>query len=64
MSANIPKGEKPEDQEMVLVPKRATKEMIDAAYWAALDENAESVWGKMIDAWLQSSSGKSGSVKR
>jgi hypothetical protein len=48
------------EPEMVLVPRRATKEMIDAAYWTAHDENAESVWDEMIAAWLQSqSSGKS-----
>jgi hypothetical protein len=44
---------------MVLVPRRPTKEMIEAAYWAALDENAAGVWARMIEAWLQSKSGNS-----
>jgi hypothetical protein len=45
---------------MVLVPRRPTKKMLDAAYWSANDENAAGVWKSMIEAWLQQSkSGKS-----
>lgn len=48
------------DQEMVLVPRRPTKEMIDAAFYSATDEDAAGVWDDMIKAWLQQSkSGKS-----
>ena len=55
------KDEKPGD-EMVLMPRHPTKEMIEAAYWAAHDEDAEGVWDEMIKAWLQSASkGKSAS---
>jgi hypothetical protein len=40
--------------EMVLVPRVPTKEMIEAAYWDANDEDAAGVWGSMIRAWLAS----------
>ena len=51
------------EQEMVLVPSHPTKEMIEAAYWAAHNEDAEAVWEKMILAWLQLKSGNSESGK-
>jgi hypothetical protein len=53
MSANIN-----QDQEMVLVPRHPTKEMIEAAYWASLDDDIAGVWEKMIEAWLCSQHGK------
>lgn len=59
MCANY--SEESTNQEMVLVPRRPTREMIEAAYWAALDEDAEGVWRHMIEAWLQSKSGNSDS---
>jgi hypothetical protein len=59
MSANYSKSEKDNDIEMVLVPRIPTKEMIDAAWASALDENAMGVWEDMIQAWLSSKSGKS-----
>lgn len=34
----------------VIVPKEATKEMIEAAFWAAADEDAERVWQRMLAA--------------
>jgi hypothetical protein len=32
------------------VPREPTQEMLEAAYWAALAENAEGVWEEMISA--------------
>jgi hypothetical protein len=52
-----------EDQEMVLVPRIPTKAMLDAAYYEAMDENAEGVWEKMIGAWNQERMVKSDSGK-
>ena len=46
--------------EMVLVPRTPTPEMLEAAYYAALDEDAAAVWRAMVEAWLQAKSGKSG----
>ena len=37
--------------------------MIEAAWAEATAEDAEGVWREMINAWLQSNSGKSGAVK-
>jgi hypothetical protein len=37
--------------EMVLVPRVPTKEMLDAAWADAHDEDAAGVWRAMIDAW-------------
>lgn len=37
--------------EYVLIPRVPTKEMIDAAYWAALDEDAGAVWEAMIGSY-------------
>lgn len=60
MSANIPTGEKPEDeQEMVLVPRKPSKEMLEAAWAHALAEDAEGVWRSMISCWLQISGNSS-----
>ena len=56
MSANISKDD---NAEMVLVPRHPTKEMIEAAWAEALAEDAVGVWKEMIDAWLQSKTGKS-----
>lgn len=39
----IPKGWK-------LVPIEPTKEMVDAAYYSALAEDAEGVWNDMLEA--------------
>jgi hypothetical protein len=43
-----------DETEMVLVPRVPTKEMIEAAWAAALNENAGGVWRAMIDAWIES----------
>jgi hypothetical protein len=45
--------------EMVLVPRKPTAEMLEAAWASALNEDAQGVWNSMIQAWLNSSSGKS-----
>ena len=37
--------------EMVLVPRKPTKEMLEAAYYAAEDEDAAGVWEHMIAAY-------------
>ena len=47
------------DEDMVLVPRLPTKEMIEAAWECALNENADGVWREMISAWLRQSGGKS-----
>jgi hypothetical protein len=44
---------------LILVPRHPTKDMIEAAYWAAHNEDAETVWEKMVVAWLQTKSGNS-----
>lgn len=41
--------------EMVLVPRRPTEAMVEAAFYSALAEDAKGVWMDMIEAWLQSS---------
>jgi hypothetical protein len=53
MSINIEQ----ETAEMILLPRHPTKAMIEAAYYAALNEDAEGVWEKMIEAWIQESLG-------
>lgn len=35
------------------VPLSPTKEMIEAAYWSAYDEDAEGVWASMLDSWIK-----------
>ena len=42
-----------QEKEMVLVPRIPTREMLDAAWASALDEDASGVWRAMIEAWLQ-----------
>ncbi len=42
------------DAEMVLVPRRPTKRMIEAARYDALAEDAAAVWETMIQEWLTS----------
>ncbi len=37
--------------EYVLVPRNPTKEMIDAGWYEAQDENAEGTWRDMIEAY-------------
>ena len=37
-----------EELGFVCVPKKPTKDMLDAAYWEALAENAEGVWDAMV----------------
>jgi hypothetical protein len=44
--------------EMVLVPRRATRAMIEAAWADALAEDAAGVWASMIEAWLAEQKGK------
>lgn len=39
------------EPEMVLVPRKPTKEMLEAAWAAAHAENAAEVWQEMIEAW-------------
>ena len=51
MSNTISEGHE-DETDMILVPRKATKEMIDAAWAAALAEDAEGVWESMINAWL------------
>jgi hypothetical protein len=48
MSAN----KSDEETEMVLVPRLPTREMIEAAYEAALAEDAATVWNRMIEEWI------------
>ena len=50
-SRNAPQTDK---SEMVLVPRRPTPEMIDAAWADALAEDAGGVWKAMITNWLSS----------
>ena len=38
-------------QDMVLVPRVPTSEMIEAAWSSALDEDALGVWKAMLCAW-------------
>ena len=52
-----------DETEMVLVPRVPTKEMLEAAWGAARFEDAEGVWAAMVQAWVNSSSGKSDSGK-
>jgi hypothetical protein len=58
VSANTEKqADKAEDAdgretEMVLVPRRATKEMLEAAYWEINDEDGPAIWGKMVETYL------------
>ena len=40
-----------QSEEMVLVPRNPTKEMIDSAWAYALDEDAGAVWKEMIRAY-------------
>lgn len=47
--------EREQEVEMVLVPLHPTKEMIEAAWAAALDEDASGVWSAMIEAWISRS---------
>ena len=51
------------ETEMVLVPRIPTKEMTDAAWVEATAEDAAGVWRAMIETWLQTKGGKSGSDK-
>jgi hypothetical protein len=46
---------------MILVPRIPTKEMIEAAYYDAMAEDAAGVWRSMVEAWLQTSTGNSDS---
>ena len=40
--------------EYVLVPRVPTQGMLDAAFYSAVSEKAESVWEDMIKAWESS----------
>ncbi len=40
------------EQKMILVPRRPTKEMLEAAWADALAEDAAGVWAAMIASWL------------
>ena len=51
MNANKSEDDRAEP-EMVLVPRKPTSQMIEAAYEAALAEDAAWVWDKMIESWL------------
>jgi hypothetical protein len=48
-------------QEIVLVPRNPTPEMLDAAWADALAEDAAGVWEAMIKCYAESN-GKSGAV--
>jgi hypothetical protein len=48
------------EQEMILVPRRPTKEMLDAAYWPNIDDDIEGLWEAMVDCWLRNQQGKLG----
>lgn len=45
----------------VCVPREPTQQMLDAAYWSALAENAAGVWEDMLET-CQSGTGQGGSV--
>jgi hypothetical protein len=45
-----------QSSDYVLVPRKPTPEMIEAAYWSAFGEDAEGVWGDMIRAYESSNS--------
>lgn len=40
--------------DLVLVPRKATAQMIKDSYYAAMSESAEHTWDKMIESWLTS----------
>jgi hypothetical protein len=42
------------ENELVLVPRKPTRWMIESAYESALGEDAESVWKDMIEAYEKS----------
>jgi hypothetical protein len=44
--------------DLVQVPRRATKEMIEAAYWSNLDDDIEGIWEAMVDCWLRCQQGE------
>jgi hypothetical protein len=46
-------SEQDKDQEMVLVPRKPTAEMLKAAWADALAEDAAGVWSSMIEEWLK-----------
>jgi hypothetical protein len=43
------------EDEMILVPRNPTKEMLEAAWADALGEDAAGVWKSMIENWESSS---------
>ncbi len=53
----MPSGPKLEDavtglgEQFVLVPRNPTKEMLEAGWYEAHDEDAGGVWQEMIKAW-------------
>jgi len=49
------------ESEFVSVPQTRTPEMLDAAKYDALAEDAAGVWASMLEAWLQRSVGNSDS---
>lgn len=54
-------GQREITEEFVSVPRKLTKEMLEAAWADALAEDAEGVWRSMVEAYL-SSMGKSASL--
>lgn len=42
-----------ETPEMVVVPRVPTEEMIEAAYWANIDDDIIGIWQAMVDCWLE-----------
>jgi hypothetical protein len=40
------------DADMVLVPRVATPAMVEAAYWANLDDDVAAIWEAMVKAAL------------
>jgi len=43
-----------QQEDMILVPRNPTKEMIDEAWAEALGEDAAGVWNSMIESWEKS----------
>ena len=48
------------ETEVVLVPRKPTKEMLKAAWADALGEDAFGMWNSMLEAWLNGQQRKIG----
>lgn len=47
-----------QQEEMVLVPRKPTAEMLEAAWASALEEDAAGVWKSMIREWESTTQGR------